>query len=201
MENKEKLQKITNELVKKEGNIIGDVVKSHEKFIRFKEGDEGLKKIEEETRELGYPVDFKNIKPQEWYPVFLPVIIFVIAKDTFKWNKDDIKESATFVLKNSFILKTVLRYFVSVDRLPEIFLKFWKKSYDFGELEIVSMDKDRKKMIIRIKNYDVHPINCIAFSAMGKEMVKYVTAKEDVDIKETKCIHKGDEFHEYIVTW
>jgi hypothetical protein len=194
--NKETVEK----LIKKKGNVKGEAIKSHHDFIFSKEGEEGVKKVEEKMQEVGHSLDFSKITIHKMYPASLAILVVLSAREVFNWDEKIIKEWGMFNLKNSFILKGFLRYFVSPKMLVKILPTFWEKEYDFGLIEAEEI-KDEKKIIIKVKDYDLHPVNCIAFIGMAEEIMKYVTRAKKVMVTETKCLYRGDEYHEYSVNW
>lgn len=200
MEEEKLFEEEVRELLKKPGNVKGEAFKSHQSFITSKVGEEGFKKVEEKLAEIGHPVDFKSIEPYKMYPAPLAILVVLVAKKIFNWDDEIIKESGKFNLKNSFILKTFLRYFVSPESFPVFLPKYWQKEYDFGTIEAVKTD-NKNELIVRVKGYDLHPLNCTAFIGVGEEALKYVTRSRKIISTETKCIHRGDEYHEYVVSW
>ena len=126
MEEKKSFEEEIRELLAKPGNVRGEALKSHQSFIISKVGEDGFKKVEKRLEEIGHPIDFKNIEPSKMYSAALAVLIILVAKEIFGWDDEVIKESGKFNIKNSFILKTFLRYFVSPKNLPHILSKYWK---------------------------------------------------------------------------
>lgn len=200
MEEDQKFQDEIKELMQKKGNVKGEAINFHAAFIIHKAGKEGLKKVEKKLIELGYPVEFDKLVDYKMYPASLAILVAIVAVKEFNWSDDVIREWGKFNLKNSFVLKMLLRYFISLDKLIQVVPKYWRKEYDFGSVEITKTENE-KEVTIRIKDYDLHPVNCIAFGAMAEELIKYVVRAEKIWAKETKCMHQGDEFHEYIVNW
>ncbi len=188
------------ELMRKKGEVRGEAINSHRDFIIFKEGKEGLKRVEERLSDLGYPVDFNKIEGYKMYPAALAILVVLVAKKEFNWPDEMTKEHGTFNLKNSFILKMFLRHFVSLDKLCEIMPKFWNKEYNFGSIEVIN-NEGHNEATIKVFDYDLHPINCIAFQGIAEEIIKYVVKTDEVLVEETKCIHRGDDYHEYTIRW
>ncbi len=200
MENgKDFLKEEIRELMKIRGNIRGDVIKGHQRFILLKEGEEGLKKIKKKMSDLGCSVNFKKIQTYGTYPASLAVATMLVAKDLFHWEEKDIKESAIFNIKNSFILRTYLRNFVSLEKLIKIMPKYWEKDYDFGKMEVKK--EGENKIIWRLKDYNLYPLNCTAFLAITKQLLSYVLKEKEIYVEEVRCIHKGDIYHEFVGRW
>lgn len=200
MEVNKSFEEEVKELLAKPGNVKGEALKSHQSFIISKVGEEGFKKVEKRLEEIGHPIDFKNIEPYKMYSAALAILIVLVAKEIFSWDDEVIKESGKFNLKNSFILKTFLRYFVSPDSFPVFLPKYWQKEYNFGSIEAIKTE-NKNELVVKVKDYDLHPLNCIAFIGVGEEALKYVTKARKIIATETKCIHRGDEYHEYVVHW
>jgi hypothetical protein len=197
--NDEELKKTADELMLKKGNMKGDALGTHAAFIRYKEGEDGVRKVEEKMEQLGYPIRFKDISIYNWYPVAQILLCMIVAKEIFNWKDSDIEEAALFTIKNSSFIKLYFKFFVSLEKLVQLMPQYWEKNYDFGKIEI-TYDKENEKAHIRIKDYDFHPLNCLAFKAMGREFIYLAKGKKPI-LEETKCTHKGDPYHEYLVTW
>ncbi len=194
------LEKELKVLNQKKGRVRGDVLSASLKYILEKEGEEELEKIEKALYQHGYPFKIKNSKQFLFYPVQTEVLIALLAKEIFNWTDEDIYEMGIGATKVSFIVKMSFPFFVSTSRLFKGTAHFWKKNYDFGELEPVMIDDEKGIGIIRIKDYDIHPVSCL-YNAGYMVGATRLVFKGDVKIKETKCVHKGDPYHEYVINW
>ena len=194
---KEEAEKI----VQIKGNVRGAIFQTHAIFIQRKRGEEGLRAVEKKTAELGYPVNCKKIKVGGWYPESLSVLIILVAKDLFNWTEKDIFEMGYSAPKYSFISKTLMAYFLSLKRFLVEVPKYWKKHLDFGELRVVEFDEAKKYIILHEKSYKFHPIMCIYHAGYYQGITKYVVKSEKISIEETKCVFKGDPYHEYVIRW
>jgi hypothetical protein len=76
---KEELDK----LMKIEGEVRGVVFQTDAKYVLEKEGEEGLKKLEERVKGLGYPIDYRKGEALDSHPIGLRVISLLLIKDTF----------------------------------------------------------------------------------------------------------------------
>ena len=197
MVGKEEVEKI----VQNKGNVRGEVFRTDATFIQKKKGEEGLMAVEKEMAELGYPVIFKEIKAGGWYPESLSVLTILVAKDLFNWTEKDIFEMGNSVPKYSFIVKTLMGYFLSFKRFMAEVPKYWKKHFDFGELEVAKFDEEKKYVILREKGYKFHPLMCLYHAGYYQEITKYIIKSEKITIEETKCMFKGDPYHEYVIRW
>ncbi len=184
------------------GNIRGVVFQTHANFIRYKEGEKGIKIIEKRMAELGYPLKFNEIRPySKWYPDALNVLVLLVAKELFNWTKADIFKIGNNAPKYSFIVRLLVRHFLSKERSFGESPNYWKKHYDFGILEAYELNEKEKYVVIRLKEYKLHPLLCVYFSGYFQRIATYVIKSQNVTIKETKCMFKGDPFHEFVIKW
>lgn len=195
------LKKEIDRLMSLKGGVIGEVFKTHAVYIRHREGEKGVKAVEEKLTELGYPFKFKEIVPLEWYPEGLGVSIILIAKKIFDWTDEDVFDMGNSAPKYSFIVKTFIQHFISPERMLNESQKYWHRHFDFGKVEIVEFNKEKKRLIMRVIGYKFHPIICKFHAGYLLRIAQFVLNSKKIDIKETKCVHEGDPYHEYLVTW
>ena len=67
------------------GEVRGAVFQTDAKYVLEREGEEGLKKLEERVKKLGYKIDYRTAKATNWYPAILRIISLLLIKDTFGW--------------------------------------------------------------------------------------------------------------------
>ncbi len=200
MENQKTLQETADEMMKATTKVLGGVLETHVKYILYKEGPEGLKKVEDKMAELGYPTFFKEIKNFEYYPIGIVSLPAVIAKTIFSWSDKDIFEMGSSAPKYSAVIKLMLKYFVSAKKIVKEAPKYWKKHNTEGELTC-DLDENKKRVVIRLKFNPLHPLFCIFFQGYFLRMFQFVNLSEKLNIQETKCLFKGDKYHEFIISW
>lgn len=103
--------------------------------------------------------------------------------------------------KNSFITKVLMKYLLSIEKIFQQTPVYWRKFYDFGRMEPVELDENKGYLILRLYVYDFDEIMCNYFAGFIQTMTCLSIKKEGVLIKETKCLHKGGDCHEYKVKW
>lgn len=108
-----KLIKITK------GEVLGTAIQSHIYYIREREGEEGLKKVQTKLEKLGYSIDFQKIKALEWLPAVLDDLIILTAKEVFDWKDEKIFDMGKNAPKYSFIIKLFFKYFLSTQKSLE----------------------------------------------------------------------------------
>jgi len=194
-------KKEADRIMKIKGNVRGAVFYTHAAFIKEKEGEKGIELLENELAELGYPLRFNEVKTLAWYPEALSVLTIITAKRIFNWTEADIFEMGNLAPKYSFVVKLLMSYFISPKKCFQEAPKYWRKHYDFGELNSQEYDEDKKYCFIKFKGYKFHPLLCTFFRGYFLRIAQYVIQSKKITIKETKCVHKGDSFHEFLIEW
>jgi hypothetical protein len=188
------------------GMCRGQTIINAIESIRIMEGTEGLGKLKEKLKELNCWVDeyenfSKNIKAFEWYPLWYDVLPIVVAADIFNWDEERIKQFGIYNQKVSFFEKILLKYFVSLTIVGKTVSERWRKNYSVGELECVEVDEGKKRFVLRLRNFAVHPVFCGLLKGYFQSAGFFVVAPLKVKCEEVKCTFKGDKYHEFLLTW
>lgn len=193
---------ITKEIAKKlmelKGEVRGLVFSSDVVFILKKKGKEGVIEVEEEMRRLGYPLNYEKIKSTTFYPIGLRIVSLLVIKRVFSFSDEDIREMGRDVPKFFLLVRLYLKFF-SMDKKDffENASELWKKIVTVGQFN-TSLDEENRISRTILTDFNMHPILCIYLSGIIPTFHKIITGEENVITKETKCIHRGDEFHEFI---
>ncbi len=198
---KETLQETADRLKNFPGNVKGEVFRTHADYIEHKEGKEGVKKVEEKMKELGIPIRLRDIKPFEWISEGWSSLTILVAKEVFDWSDEDVFEMGRFAPRFSFIIKVMMQYLVSIDSLFENASKYWEKNYDFGSFDAISFDKKQNKVIVREKGFKTHPTICVYHAGYFKGLTEFVIKTKNISITETKCVHRGADYNEFLIEW
>ena len=196
----ENLQETVERLKSFQGNVKGEVFRTHADYIRSKQGEEGLKTLEERMNQLGAPINFKEVKSFEWVNEGLSSLVLVVAKDTFNWTDEDIIEMGRFATKFSFIIKVMIQYLVSVEALLKNAAKYWDKHFDFGSLE-TEYDKENNLVTITEKGDTPHKLSCLYHKGYFQGLLEFVVKGKEVSVKEIECIHEGGEYNRFLIKW
>ncbi len=195
---------ITKELIEKlmktEGETRAISIKGDLEFILYKKGEEGLRKLEDELEKFGHPIKYKKLEDMSFYPVGLEALVFLAAEKLFNFSKEDFVEMGEFNAKVSLIVRLFMKYFVSMDSMAKESPKFWRKYYTNGDLSIVELDKEKKYAIARIENFALSPSHCCTLKGYFLSVVKMILG-HPISCEETKCTFRGDEYHEFKLTW
>ena len=194
------LKIIADEIMQTNVKVLGVVFETHFKYIIQREGEKGAEAVEERMAELGYPMRFNSMKTFVHYSAGLADLVILVAKEVFGWQEKDIFDMGNTAPKYSFLIKLLLKYFISLERSLKEAAKYWKKHFTEGELEYELNEKE-KYVIIRLKYDILHPLICVFYAGYFLRIAQYVIKSNDVVIKETKCMFKGDSHHEYLIRW
>jgi hypothetical protein len=200
--NYELTKEIAKKLMKIKGEVRGVVLKTDAEYILREKGKEGVKKLEEELDKLGCPIKFEEVKTMAFYPVGLRALTLLTIKKVFNFDDEKIKEMGFFATKTSLIIKIFTRYFFSVQRVfSKEAPRFWKKHYNIGELIPVELSEEKKYAILRLKDFDIHPILCRYLGGYFCGITKMVIKSPQINFEERKCTFRGDKYHEYLLKW
>jgi len=170
-------------------------------IIKKKYGDEGIRKVEEKLSEWGYPTSLSQVRFADWYPEGLNVLLILAAREVFGWTDEDIFDYGKRMPKFSFGVKLFIKYFVSPKKTFELCSEYWQKFVTCGEIEPVEINETEKYCILRLKNYQFHPVMCHYFRGYFLAIAENAQKGEKMTIKETKCMFRGDPYHEYLMRW
>lgn len=199
------MEKITKEEIKKlmeiPGKVRGQVFLTDLGYVREKKGARGVKLLKEKMKEWGKPIDYEETKIIEWYPVGLRAISLLAIKETFGWGDKEIEEVGRAAPKFSFIVKMLMKTFLSVRRSFIESSNYWKKHYSVGELVPVEINEEKKYLFLHLKNFKIHPIICTFLTGYFYTIGTFIIKSKKITCEETKCIFKGDPYHEYLIRW
>ncbi len=187
--------------------VRGSAFEGELEYILKKKGEKGLKAVEKKTEELGYPIKYKEIQDTKWYPVGLKMISDYAYLTVFNWGEKEIAEIAESSTKVSFIVRLFMRHFLSVEQIFRASARLWSRYFNTGLLEIVDFHNVEKRGghgygILRLKNFKLHPLHCFYLSHFFIGIAKLTDPRlKEVKAEETKCMFRGDDYHEYLLKW
>ena len=96
-----------------------------------------------------------------------------------------------------------MKFFYSLDKVVEIAPKMWREYWTEGDFEVVDYDEQKKNSHVTIKNFNLHPIYCVAMEGFLGNMIRLVTGGEKVTCRETTCPFKdsNEKNHNYLIEW
>jgi len=190
-----------NELLKIKGELRGNGPKTVGNFILKKEGEEGLKKLEEVLAKVGYLIEYSKIKTMGYYPLAFTSVPLLVAKRLFNFSDKDFQEMGKSDVKFSTIQKIFIKYYVSLKRVVKEAPKMWEKYHTSGELKIIEHDEKKKNIILRIENFKLAGLHCQYLIGYFTAVFELTTKGAKASCEETKCPGRGDEYHEFLIKW
>ncbi|UCG30466.1 MAG: hypothetical protein JSV53_00910 [candidate division WOR-3 bacterium] len=189
------------EIVKLEGQVRGSALNTDAACIKSQEGREGLHRVEQRFRMLGYPLEYRHIKDMGWYPISLRVLSLCIMKDVFKLDDSDMKKMGDTAPKFSFIVKVFMKFTnlrdIALDNVPG----YWRMHYSVGDMNVGEINENKGYVTVQLVDFNIHPILCAYFEGYFRRLLQFGFVDGHLDSEETKCIHRGDVSHEYRISW
>lgn len=190
-----------NELMSIKGEVRGVGIKSYGEYILKEEGKEGLKKLEEIITNLGYPIRWKQIKTLIFYPVGLEGLILLVIQRVFNYDAKKIQEIGEFHLKKPLVFRLFTKYFASLETMTQQAPEAWKQLFTIGNLETIEVNKKKKYIILRLTDFSLRSPHCQIIMGIFSAVLQMLTKSNKVSCEETKCLYRGDEYHEFLLKW
>lgn len=191
----------TDRIVQIEGMVRGAVFQTDSAYIRWKEGDEGLDRLEHELHRMGYPIEYEKIKAMEWYSLGLRALSLVVMSNIFNWKIEEFKRMGNNAPKHSFIVKLLMKFFISPGVAFSNAPKYWERQYSIGKLESTELNEKSKYGMVRLKDFKVNTLYCKYLEGYFRRLFQYLFPNEEIEVSEKKCMFRGDEYHAYKVFW
>ena len=199
--NSDDLKKEVDRLMKIKGEERGGApVRYMADFILKEEGEEGLKQLEDTIAEFGYPIELRKVKPNDFYPLGLGTVLYLVSKKLFNYDDKKLQEMSRFKAKYPALIRFLMGYFISLERFLKESPKLWRRQYTVGEFKVIEYNKEEKYIISRLKNFRIHPTHCQALMEVFSTLLQMIV-KSPVTCEETKCVHREDEYHEFLTKW
>jgi len=194
-------QEEIEKIKKVKGEVVGTSFQEDAQFIRQKEGEEGLRKLEAEMKKLGYSSKFKEIRSFQWYPLSLNFLYLVVARKIFNWEDDVFRENGRFSAKVSLIARIMMKYFISLRRCFAEAGNFWRKYYTIGNLKAEELNEKEHSAILVLRDFTGHPLLCRILEGYFWQVISYVAPKEKLEVREIECVFDGGKIHRFKITW
>ncbi len=198
---KEDLKKVFSSPIRIKGmSLKGGIIKVIEEMF----GEKGLRVIEKESKILGLPFVSEKIQESEWYPAGIFIEIYYILQEKFNFKKKDFAELGEKVAKFSPAIRLLMKYLAIPEKIAKIAApRLWRRFFDVGEAEVCEF-KDSKVegfLIVRIKDFKLHPLHFLYLGHFFLGMTKLVKKFKEATVKETKSPFRGDKYQEYLIKW
>jgi len=190
------------EFKKIKGEIRGMALKSALDFVLKREGRDGLRKVENVMIDLGYPVEHNKINIMNFYSLIVETILFAVIKELFNYNEKDFYEMGEFQFRMPITIRLYMKYLSSVNSVVKAASKMYRIYFTIGNLGISEYNEKEKYMIVKLEDFYFHAayLYCQIFRGFFPSVIQMVV-KTPVSCKETKCVDRGDEYHEFLLKW
>ena len=188
-----------NEIVNREGQVRGGTLCTDAEYVRRHEGEEALRLVEEETKRMGYPIDYDTVKLMDWYPLGLRIVsLFAISK-TLNWGDEQLREMGKTAPKYSIITKLMLRYFVSLEALAERLGTYWRRNYTVGSL---TGKVNNRSVFLRLEDFLIpQPLYPYLGGYFVGAMGMVIGNDKGIIIEETNHLQGDGECYDFILSW
>lgn len=194
-------KRIADKLMKIEGEVRGVKFKADANFIEAKKGKEGLARVEEELKNVGIPLKYKETAALKFYPLGWWAASELAMKETFGWKDDDFRQLGRFAVSDSLIVRLYMKFFHSIEALVNQAPAIWRKYFTVGELVVPEYSEEKRYVILRIKGFNLHPTFCRFMEGYFAEITGMVVKSEKVRCQETRCAFNKSDCHEFKTTW
>lgn len=188
------------EVKKTNAQMRGSAFLQDLEFIRKREGEEGIKKLQDLIAKFGYELDFKKIKPKESYPLWIGTAMIFAIKRLFNYGDKEFEEMGRYNAKTNFFARLLIRYMVSLDAAGRMVSSNWRKYFSVGNLENPEYSNERRYSILRLYDFPSPPEFCSLLRGYFAATTEMIVGK-NATCEETKCTNKGDSYHEFKITW
>jgi len=179
----------------------GSQIIAFAEYIRARYGQGDLLKVEAVINELGYSFAFSQLRLGEWYKEGFHVLSLFVAKHLFGWSEKDIYDVGYTANKISASTKIYIKFFSSKEKTFKYTPVYWRKFVDCGIIDAHEFNDKERHCTLWLKDYASHPIMCHYLAGYFASVTENAVSGGEVKIQETKCIFKGDSYHEFILKW
>jgi hypothetical protein len=194
------LKKAIKEIQKDDtGKERGNDIKFLVSYVRREKGEDGFKKVKAELKRCGYELpDLSKIKDMDWIPSSWPTIFMLASAKCFNWREEEIMKMGQSVVYSHLGIKRFLRYFMSVETTLKMGADSWRKFYTFGRVKINKYDEKKKLIVVRLEDFKKHPVVCPYLLGVFSKLIEMIVGAKVVRAEETKCVFRGDPYHEFV---
>jgi hypothetical protein len=180
-----------------QGEVKGVVFQTDANYVLKKMGEPGLKKLEEQIKAFGLAINYHEASALKAYPIGLRIASLLIIADTFGWNEAEIRQMGYEAPKTSFVVKLLMKFFVSFVRLMQEVPKYWQEHYTVGALELAKIDDANKEATLHLKNVSIHPLFCKYLEGYFEKIYEFSLEGKKGSCTEVECEFKGAPYHAY----
>ena len=190
-----------DKVMKLEGKVRGVAFQTDADYVKANIGEEGLLKVKETLKNLGYPIDYEKAKSTELYPIGLRMLSLMAVKESFNLSDQDIIKMGNAAPKYSFVVKMVMKYLVGIEQALKFAPRYYKRHVSIGEFQVVEYNPEGKYVILRLSGMSMVPLYAKYLEGYLSRIIQYVLPREKVNCEQLKHSAKGDPYDEYRIFW
>ncbi len=180
-------------------------MKNYGKYILRENKKEGLKRLEEAMLSFDCPIQYEKLKAMVFYPLWWSILTFALLIELFHYDEQKFQEMGRFCFKFPNIIMIWAKYLISIEKAAKSSSRMHRMYFTVGDLTVPEYSQEKKYAVLRLKDYPVYPINsprmyCYFLAGYYCSIIQVITGKEAIG-EETKCVYKGDEYHEFLIKW
>lgn len=183
------------------GLARGVTLKTDAAYTISKWGEEGLAAVQEKTKEWRHEIEYEKIKNTEWVPVGLRILSLLAIREVFHLGPKDIFQMGYAAPSSSFLVKFFLKYFLTLRQTYYQSPQYWKTHYTVGILETPTFDAKKKYLVVRIKNFVIHPLMCQYFAGYFLRIGEIASKNKRMRIQKIHCPTLKNPLYEFTIRW
>ncbi len=188
------------QLISVSGKVRGSGPKNISDLVLKRKGMEGLKKLEKAITEAGYPIDYKDIKLMDFYPMGLAFITLLLSQRLFSFNDKDFQEMGKIDARVGPIKRLFMRFLISLDMAANEAPNMWRRYHTAGNLKVENLDKSKKTLLLRLENFKTIPSHLQYLIGYFSTVLQMIVGKEtSCSIK--PCQGNEEDCHKFLLKW
>lgn len=182
-------------------NVKGSAFSSRIRWVRLKQGEEGLQELRASVSEELGSVLKEGAVMSRWYPFDWFVELNLAIDEIFgKGDRALVKDLGRHGADTN--LTTIYRLFYKVGTVKWIIARasrLWGMHYDSGRMHI--QDFPGKEVALRIDDFDTpHRVHCLSVLGWAERSVE-LSGGTEVAVRELSCRASGDESCYFRGSW
>jgi len=170
-------------------------------YVRKKRGAEGIAFINRYMSQKGVNITVEKIesmKLAEPVPLSIRAVFLEACLALFDGDLEKLKAMGRDAPSNSLIVKFFLKYFATPNSAINHISSLWREHYSIGRIEVLKNEKGEG--ILALYDFKVSKLLCHYLWGYFEGVGILTRAKNPV-CKETKCVHEGAPYCEFLLRW
>lgn len=170
-------------------------------YLKEKEGEQALQKVERVLEKVGCELKYQDIKRLNFYPIEWRAFSLLAMKKALNFSDQDFRELGAYSAKVSLVVRLYLKFFYSIHRITEKGPQIWEEYFTAGKLSIPEYSKEEKFVRIKIEGLNLCPAFCRDLEGYFRAIIGMVVPASQRKCQEKKCPFWGNQHHEFLATW